>query len=290
MRGGDRHERGAVGGHDALGGVARARPPPVGGTGTPSVIRGDVDAIEAANELTSRDMQVMSRLDDVAQKRRDETAARRKAEAKRKAEERRRAEEEAKRKAELERSESWWRDGGQSYHRHDGLATAYLAVRVACTVDPEPTIRSGPGGEPGCYAKSDDPRAQDYIRVMETVTEPYGWGDGTYSNNALGSCTQASGHIIRATVDPDCWENSPENIQQYLEESPEWERVGELGGPRSPTCANQATSSATPGTRRSTSATRSSGGATRTATATSTRRHTRPTPTRTSRTTAPMKG
>lgn len=124
--------------------------PPVGGTGTPSVIRGDVDAIEAANELTSRDMQVMSRLDDVAQKRRDETAARRKAEAKRKAEERRRAEEEAKRKAELERSESWWRDGGQSYHRHDGLATAYLAVRVACTVDPEPTIRSGPGGEPGC--------------------------------------------------------------------------------------------------------------------------------------------
>ena len=114
------------------------------------------------------------------------------------------------------------------YERGQGggeVGTAYglaqLAVRVATGAD---------GYSNKIYVnnqwdKVSNPEAQEYIRIMEEVTARLD-GDGSGNNSALASCTQAVGHIVRATVDPDIRMMGPEDMRTYLEGSARWERVG----------------------------------------------------------------
>ena len=118
------------------------------------------------------------------------------------------------------------------YERGQGggeVGTAYglaqLAVRVAPTADGvRSPIYVEPGGQ---FNKVDDPDAQEYIHVMEIVTERFA-NDGTGSNTALASCVQAVAHLARATVDPDMRMRTPQDIRTYLENSPRWQYVGEV--------------------------------------------------------------
>lgn len=133
-------------------------------------------------------------------------------------------------------SADWWVDGsGSDPESHTPLAMAKLAVRVAATATDDPAGRvyakgkahSDSSGDP--WAETSDPRCQEYYKLMHAVTEPY-QNDGTNSNIALGSCTQAVGHVVRATVDPDFHMMGPEDVIDYCSSSPKWEKVMVMGG------------------------------------------------------------
>lgn len=130
-------------------------------------------------------------------------------------------------------AEDWWVDGsGRSLDEHTPLAAAKLAVRVAATASPQERIYAkgkavaDSSGDP--WAEVSDPRCQEYYKLMHTVTEPY-QNDGTNSNTALGSCTQAVGHVVRATVDPDFHMMGPSDVIEYCSGSPKWQRVMVMG-------------------------------------------------------------
>lgn len=117
--------------------------------------------------------------------------------------------------------DDWMVDGsGASVDAHNSTAIAKLAIRLACTVDPEDKLFVT-----NAFERTDDTRAQEYISVMDEVTGQY-YGDGTGNNTALASCTQAVGHIIRATVDPDCSMISPTDMMEYMESSDKWDTIG----------------------------------------------------------------
>ena len=113
------------------------------------------------------------------------------------------------------------------YERGQGggeLQTAYSLAQLAVRVAPTASGYSEPIFVNNQWDYVSNPEAQEYIRIMETVTKPYD-GDGTGNNTALASCTQAVGHIVRATVDPDIRMLGPDDMRNYLLNSPRWEHV-----------------------------------------------------------------
>lgn len=137
----------------------------------------------------------------------------------------------------------WWNADGRTWHSdtitgqihpfyedgrgagalQSGQAIAELAVRLAPTADGY----SSPIFVSNAWIKVSNPEAQEYIRTMELVTEPY--TDNYTANPALASCTQAAGHVIRATVDPDAYIQDTAIFRNYLDSSGRWEYLGNLG-------------------------------------------------------------
>lgn len=139
----------------------------------------------------------------------------------------------------------WWDADGRTWHADDidghvypfyedgqgagalqsGLAIAELAVRLAPTVDGYSNpIRLGSPDR--AWDKISDPAAQEYIRLTDVVTGQY--SEYLVDNPALASCTQAAGHVIRATVDPDINVQDTERFRNYLDGSGRWEYLGNL--------------------------------------------------------------
>lgn len=136
----------------------------------------------------------------------------------------------------------WWNADGRTWHSdtitgqihpfyedgrgagalQSGQAIAELAVRLAPTADGY----SSPIFVSNAWTKVSNPEAQEYIRTMELVTEPY--TDNYTANPALASCTQAAGHVIRATVDPDTYIQDTAIFRNYLDSSGRWEYLGNL--------------------------------------------------------------
>lgn len=122
-----------------------------------------------------------------------------------------------------------------------GLATAELAVRVSFIAYPDNTIIYGPrnfvnaeisascGGmsplpNPWFPPSQVDYRYKDFEKIMDAVINNEKPG-----NKAYGSCAQAAGGIIRATVDPDFDTSHPQGQIEYLRNNPEkWELVHEM--------------------------------------------------------------
>ena len=116
------------------------------------------------------------------------------------------------------------------YERGQGggeLQTAYSLAQLAVRVAPTADGYSSPIYVNNQWDKVSNPEAQEYIRIMEEVTGQYD-GDGTGNNTALASCTQAVGHIVRATVDPDIRMMGPNDMRNYLLNSPRWEHVTDV--------------------------------------------------------------
>ena len=119
----------------------------------------------------------------------------------------------------------FYEDGQGAGALQNGQAIAELAIRLAPTADGYSNpIRLGSGDR--AWDKISNPEAQEYIRTMELVTEPY--TDNYTANPALASCTQAAGHVIRATVDPDAYIQDTAIFRNYLDSSPRWEYLGNL--------------------------------------------------------------
>ena len=119
----------------------------------------------------------------------------------------------------------FYEDGQGAGALQNGQAVAELAIRLAPTADGYSNpIRLGSGDR--AWDKISNPEAQEYIRTMELVTEPY--TDNYTANPALASCTQAAGHVIRATVDPDAYIQDTAIFRNYLDSSPRWEYLGNL--------------------------------------------------------------
>lgn len=117
----------------------------------------------------------------------------------------------------------FYEDGRGAGALQSGQAIAELAVRLAPTADGY----SSPIFVSNAWTKVSNPEAQEYIRTMELVTEPY--TDNYTANPALASCTQAAGHVIRATVDPDAYIQDTAIFRNYLDSSGRWEYLGNLG-------------------------------------------------------------
>lgn len=117
----------------------------------------------------------------------------------------------------------FYEDGQGAGALQSGQAIAELAIRLAPTADGY----SSPIFVSNAWTKVSNPSAQEYIRTMELVTEPY--TDNYTANPALASCTQAAGHVIRATVDPDAYIQDTEIFRNYLDGSGRWEYLGNLG-------------------------------------------------------------
>ena len=95
---------------------------------------------------------------------------------------------------------------------------ARLAVALAPTAEPEDHLNA-PNADP--WYKIDDSRLYNFYEVMDLTIKNYG------ENYAYGSCAQAAGGIIRATIDPDFDVSSSEASLQYLFNHPDkWENVG----------------------------------------------------------------
>lgn len=128
----------------------------------------------------------------------------------------------------------------------DGLALARLAVRIVPTAAPEARIIHHANLHMGVDRATIDPRMRNYIKIMDATTTKYMVGDwngspqkhyfnnpnaatvGTdygYNNNTYCSCTQSTGAIVRASVDPDF--DMGGDPSKYLNSHPEkWTFVG----------------------------------------------------------------
>ena len=105
---------------------------------------------------------------------------------------------------------------------------AKLAVRVAATVDNP--YRVGSSNVWDASMAPDGEAAQEYIKIVDAYTKQYHNVDGDNSNPAYASCTQAVGHIVRATVDPNINTDSTESMRNYLDHNSDlWEYVGTVG-------------------------------------------------------------
>lgn len=123
--------------------------------------------------------------------------------------------------------------GGRS-----GSKIADLAVRVTPIASPE-DAKSAPNAYPWTPPATGAGYTEylDFERIMyETVgkypshdpSNPNSTGDG-YNNCAYGSCAQAAGAIIRATVDPDFSTGCPCAELAYLQKNTEkWQLAGEV--------------------------------------------------------------
>lgn len=123
----------------------------------------------------------------------------------------------------------------------NGMGTAELAVRVAPIAYPDSTTIYGPhnfvsaevsascGGmsplpNPWYPPSQVDARYKNFEKIMDAVIN-----DQRPGNKAYGSCAQAAGGIIRATVDPDFNTANPAGQIEYLQNNPDkWEFVHQM--------------------------------------------------------------
>ena len=147
---------------------------------------------------------------------------------------------------------------GINMYGSSGNKIADLAVMVTPVASPDDFIYAPynlDGGKANPWWRPTDPSGsfpgypqyESFARIMdETIgkyhshdpNNPNSTGDG-YNNNAYGSCAQAAGGIIRATVDPDFATGCPCAELRYLLNNPEkWQQVGQVnpGEKRSSKC------------------------------------------------------
>ena len=128
----------------------------------------------------------------------------------------------------------------------NGLAMARLAVRIVPNAEPDARILHHANLHMGVDRATIDPRMQNYIKIMDATTTKWMVSDwngspekhyfnnpnaatiGTdygYNNNTYCSCTQSTGAIIRASVDPDF--DMGGDPTKYLKSHPEkWTFAG----------------------------------------------------------------
>ncbi len=128
----------------------------------------------------------------------------------------------------------------------DGKAIAELAVRVVPNAEPDPRIIHHANLHMGVDRATITPIMHNYIKIMDATTTKQMVGDWNgnpkkhyfnnpnaatahidfgYNNNTYCSCTQATGAIIRATVDPD-FDMSGDPTTYFKNHPEKWEMVG----------------------------------------------------------------